>query len=57
MLQKVMTAIRRLTGMPDYEGYLKHLRARHPERAVPTEREYYEQYLERRYGSGTSRCC
>lgn len=57
MLQGLMSSIRRLLGMPDYPGYIEHVRTCHPERSVPSEREYYEQYLERRYGGGTSRCC
>jgi uncharacterized short protein YbdD (DUF466 family) len=57
MFQNVVATIRRLVGMPDYQGYVDHVRACHPERAVPSEREYYDQYLERRYGAGTSRCC
>ena len=57
MLRKVLGVVRRLMGMPDYDGFIEHVRACHPERAVPSEREYYDQYLERRYGSGTSRCC
>jgi uncharacterized short protein YbdD (DUF466 family) len=57
VLQKVLSAVRRLVGMPDYQGYVTHIRECHPERSVPSEREYYEQYLERRYGAGTSRCC
>jgi len=57
MFQKMASALRRMMGMPDYAGYVEHVRTCHPERAVPSEREYYDQYLERRYGSGTSRCC
>jgi uncharacterized short protein YbdD (DUF466 family) len=57
MFQKMVGVFRRLMGMPDYAGYVEHMRACHPERAVPSEREYYERYLERRYGNGASRCC
>lgn len=57
MVEKILKTVRRLMGMPDYRAYVEHSRTRHPERAIPSEREYYEQYLERRYGGGTSRCC
>jgi len=40
-----MTALRRIVGMPDYTAYLAHLRAAHPERPVPTERQYFDEYL------------
>ncbi len=50
-------AVRRVFGMPDYEAYLCHLRAHHPEVPLPTEREYFQQYVEARYGDGPTRCC
>ena len=31
--------------MPDYDAHIEHLRRSHPERPVPTEREYYAEYL------------
>ena len=31
--------------MPDYQAYLEHLRRSHPDRPIPTEREYYAEYL------------
>ena len=49
--------LRRIAGMPDYEAYVRHLRSCHPERAVPSEREYFEQYVAARYGDGPTRCC
>ena len=49
--------LRRIAGMPDYGAYVEHLRRCHPERAVPTEREYFEQYVAARYGDGPTRCC
>jgi uncharacterized short protein YbdD (DUF466 family) len=49
--------LQRIAGMPDYGAYVEHLRRCHPERAVPTEREYFEQYVAARYGDGPTRCC
>jgi uncharacterized short protein YbdD (DUF466 family) len=49
--------LRQLAGMPDYELHLKHLRQCHPEQRIPTEREYFEEYLRTRYHPGRSRCC
>jgi uncharacterized short protein YbdD (DUF466 family) len=43
--------------MPDYQAYLAHLRACHPDRPVPTEREFYDDYGRTRYGDGPTRCC
>ena len=53
----LLTSLRRVLGMPDYAGYLAHLRAHHPDRPAPTEREFYDQYLRTRYGDGATRCC
>ncbi|HEY9506689.1 MAG TPA: YbdD/YjiX family protein [Gemmatimonadales bacterium] len=49
--------LRRIAGMPDYGAYVEHVRRCHPGRALPTEREYFEQYVAERYGDGPTRCC
>ena len=49
--------LRGIAGMPDYGAYVVHLRCCHPDRAVPTEREYFEEYVAARYGDGPTRCC
>lgn len=54
---RLRSAFKQIVGMPDYARYLEHHAARHPECAVPSEREFYEQYLAARYGNGASRCC
>jgi uncharacterized short protein YbdD (DUF466 family) len=53
----VGSTLRRIAGMPDYAAHVEHLRRRHPGRAIPTEREYFEQYVAARYGDGPTRCC
>lgn len=52
-----LTFLRRVFGMPDYQGYLEHLRRSHPDRQAPTEREFYEEFVRCRYGDGATRCC
>jgi uncharacterized short protein YbdD (DUF466 family) len=54
---QVMDTVRRVAGMPDYAAHLEHLRRCHPDRPVPTEREFFEQYLQGRYGDAPTRCC
>ena len=49
--------VRRVAGMPDYEAHVAHLKRCHPGRTVPSEREYYEDYVATRYGDGPTRCC
>lgn len=56
-LAAVSRVARRVAGMPDYPAYLEHLRRRHPGQPLPTEREFFAQYTQSRYGDGPSRCC
>lgn len=49
--------LRKIAGMPDYAAHVEHLRRCHPERPVPTERQFYEDYVRARYGDGPTRCC
>lgn len=56
-LRPLLSAIRKIAGMPDYPAYLEHLRRCHPERAVPSEREFYEEFVRSRYADGPTRCC
>jgi uncharacterized short protein YbdD (DUF466 family) len=49
--------VRQFAGMPDYERHIEHLRQCHPDHPIPTERQYYEEFLEARYHEGPTRCC
>jgi uncharacterized short protein YbdD (DUF466 family) len=53
----LLSAVRRIAGMPDYAAHVEHLRRCHPERAVPSEREFYEDFVRARYADGPTRCC
>ena len=57
MLDKILRAVRRIAGMPDYRAYVRHLQQCHPEVAVPTEREFYQDFIRARYETGPTRCC
>ncbi|HEU4665373.1 MAG TPA: YbdD/YjiX family protein [Dokdonella sp.] len=48
---------RRLIGVPDYDTYVAHLRAHHPERPVPTYAEFFNERQQARYRGGGGRCC
>jgi uncharacterized short protein YbdD (DUF466 family) len=56
-IERVLRVVRRVAGMPDYQAYVEHIERCHPGQRIPTEREYYERYLESRYGDGPTRCC
>jgi uncharacterized short protein YbdD (DUF466 family) len=44
-------------GLPDYEAYLAHRRATHPEEPVMSREAFYRNRQEARFGSGQGRCC
>lgn len=44
-------------GLPDYETYVEHLRAHHPQCRVPDYAEFYRERTEARYRGGGGRCC
>ena len=54
---RALATLRRVFGMPDYAGYVEHLRLKHPGCAVPTEQEFFDQYVTARYSGGPTRCC
>jgi uncharacterized short protein YbdD (DUF466 family) len=49
--------LRRIAGMPDYDAHLEHLRRCHPDRPLPSRREFFDAYVATRYGDGPTRCC
>lgn len=53
----MLSVIRRIAGMPDYAAHLDHLRRCHPERPIPSERQFYNDFIRTRYGDGPTRCC
>lgn len=56
-LRRFLADLRRIAGMPNYAEYVEHLRQAHPKEPVPSEREFFDRYLEARYGNGPTRCC
>jgi uncharacterized short protein YbdD (DUF466 family) len=51
------SACRQVLGLPDYERYLAHAAARHPDAPVLSRAAFCERELERKYGRGGMRCC
>jgi uncharacterized short protein YbdD (DUF466 family) len=47
---------RAMLGVPDYEGYVAHLTAMHPDRTPLTRDEFFRERQAARYG-GVLRCC
>lgn len=57
VLRAVWWWLGELVGEREYEKYVAHMRARHPERAIPTEREYFRQRYAERDANPGARCC
>jgi uncharacterized short protein YbdD (DUF466 family) len=55
--QRLLRMLRQLAGMPDYAAQVEHLRRCHPEQPVPSEAEFYSDFVRTRYGDGPTRCC
>ena len=56
-LRRLGSVIRQVCGMPDYDAHVAHLRRHHPERPVPSRREFFDGFVRSRYGDGPTRCC
>lgn len=54
---RVIATVRRITGMPCYEEYVRHLQRFHPGHPIPTEAEFFDAYVAARSGAGATRCC
>ena len=51
---------RMLVGMPDYDNYVAHQKAHHPDAPVMSRTEFFRNRQDSRYGGGVgkiSRCC
>ncbi len=55
-LRKLWSLLQDLSGESAYERYCAHLRLRHPERPLPTAKQFYLASLCEKY-SRPSRCC
>ncbi|BAL24402.1 YbdD/YjiX family protein [Azoarcus sp. KH32C] len=50
-------AARLMVGLPDYDTYVAHMKATHPDRPVMSYEEFFRERQEARYGGGSGRCC
>jgi len=57
-LRSALAVLRQIVGAPDYQRYLAHHAARHPDRPPLSPREYYADFVRWRFESGApTRCC
>ncbi|WP_194791553.1 YbdD/YjiX family protein [Pseudomonas sp. UFMG81] len=53
-------AARMLVGMPDYDYYVEHMQAKHPDQPVMSYEVFFRERQDARYGGGSGRpvrCC
>ena len=56
VLLRVLSFLREASGESAYEQYCRHLQTRHPNRSLPTEKEFYLARLRDKY-TRPNRCC
>jgi uncharacterized short protein YbdD (DUF466 family) len=56
-LRKLAQAARLALGLPDYQTYLAHRRARHPGEPAMSYEEFFRARVAAKYGKGSTRCC
>jgi uncharacterized short protein YbdD (DUF466 family) len=53
----VRAVLLRVLGVPDYECYVAHMRAAHPQTVPLTAEQFARERMELRYSRPGSRCC
>jgi uncharacterized short protein YbdD (DUF466 family) len=53
----LLSFLRQLAGMPDYGAHVEHLQRYHPQTPIPSERQFYHDFVRARYQDGPTRCC
>jgi uncharacterized short protein YbdD (DUF466 family) len=56
-VQRVAAIVRRIIGAPDYDTYLSHMQAHHPQCTPLDERSFERERLTDRYNRPGNRCC
>lgn len=56
-IEMVLKVVRRIIGVPDYEGYVKHVCEHHPGATPLTRKEFERERMAAKYTRPGSRCC
>ena len=48
---------RQVFGIPDYERYIAHMAVHHPDERLLSQRDFFAQSIDRKYGKSGPRCC
>jgi len=54
---KAAQTLRAIIGVPDYDRYVEHCRAHHPDASPMTRDQFAKDLLERKYSRPGTRCC
>jgi uncharacterized short protein YbdD (DUF466 family) len=57
LLAKLARSARLSVGVPDYDAYVAHLRAAHPDRTPMDYATFFRERQAARYGKSATRCC
>jgi len=58
VVARLTQTARLMCGVPDYDTYVRHLKANHPSQEVPTYEAFFAMCQARRFGAGMqARCC
>jgi uncharacterized short protein YbdD (DUF466 family) len=57
ILKRVVQTARLMCGVPDYDTYVAHRKARHPGEPVMTYPEFFRDRQNARYHPGNGKCC
>ncbi|HEY0621620.1 YbdD/YjiX family protein [Sphingomonas sp.] len=57
LLRTLRDTARLMVGLPDYEAYLRHMAAHHPDRPAMDRAAFFRDRQRARYGGGGGRCC
>jgi uncharacterized short protein YbdD (DUF466 family) len=54
---RLLAAVRRIVGVPDYDAYVRHMRAHHPDQEPVTPDAFLRTCWEEKYSRPGHRCC
>jgi uncharacterized short protein YbdD (DUF466 family) len=57
VLQIISYISKGVSNLPDYQAYVRHFQEKHPGQTPPTEKEFFKELLENKYGPNAKRCC
>lgn len=57
VLTRVLAVVRRIIGVPDYDVYVAHMRAHHPDCAISSRDDFLRERMADKYSRPGARCC